>query len=237
MKRIYALISGEVQGVGYREEIKRIAFELNIYGWVRNLEDGRVEITAEGEDRSFEEFLEKINIKRYPIFVEVVEAKEEIYKGDLKSFKVVRDKDLQKEILSALSRGTVDIHEVKEILRDVRQDTAHIPEIRENTKIMLEKQDKMLEKQDKMLEKQDKMLEKQDTLLSVTENGFKELKEEMHIIRQNTSLIPAMRDDTASIRTDTREIATRLGEKYEELSKEIAQMKITLSKIEAKVFS
>lgn len=81
------------------------------------------------------------------------------------------------------------------------------------------------------------MLEKQDTLLSVTENGFKELKEEMHIIRQNTSLIPAMRDDTASIRTDTREIATRLGEKYEELSKEIAQMKITLSKIEAKVFS
>jgi acylphosphatase/DNA-binding transcriptional MerR regulator len=230
MKRIYALISGEVQGVGYREEIKRIAFELNIYGWVRNLEDGRVEITAEGEDRSFEEFLEKINIKRYPIFVEVVEAKEEIYKGDLKSFKVVRDKDLQKEILSALSRGTVDIHEVKEILRDVRQDTAHIPEIRENTKIMLEKQDKMLEKQDKMLEKQ-------DTLLSVTENGFKELKEEMHIIRQNTSLIPAMRDDTASIRTDTREIATRLGEKYEELSKEIAQMKITLSKIEAKVFS
>lgn len=216
MKRIYALISGEVQGVGYREEIKRIAFELNIYGWVRNLEDGRVEITAEGEDRSFEEFLEKINIKRYPIFVEEVEAKEEIYKGDLKSFKVVRDKDLQKEILSALSRGTVDIHEVKEILRDVRQDTAHIPEIRENTKIMLEKQ---------------------DTLLSVTENGFKELKEEMHIIRQNTSLIPAMRDDTASIRTDTREIATRLWEKYEELSKEIAQMKITLSKIEAKVFS
>jgi acylphosphatase/DNA-binding transcriptional MerR regulator len=223
MKRIYALISGEVQGVGYREEIKRIAFELNIYGWVRNLEDGRVEITAEGEDQSFEEFLEKINIKRYPIFVEEVEAKEEIYKGDLKSFKVVRDKDLQKEILSALSRGTVDIHEVKEILRDVRQDTAHIPEIRENTKIMLEKQDKMLEKQ--------------DTLLSVTENGFKELKEEMHIIRQNTSLIPAMREDTASIRTDTREIATKLWEKYEELSKEIAQMKITLSKIEAKVFS
>jgi len=216
MKRIYALISGEVQGVGYREEIKRIAFELNIYGWVRNLEDGRVEITAEGEDRSFEEFLEKINIKRYPIFVEEVEAKEEIYKGDLKSFKVVRDKDLQKEILSALSRGTVDIHEVKEILRDVRQDTAHIPEIRENTKIMLEKQ---------------------DTLLSVTENGFKELKAEMHIIRQNTSLIPAMREDTASIRTDTKEIATKLWQKYEELSKEIAQMKITLARIEARVFS
>jgi acylphosphatase len=108
MKRVHALISGEVQGVGYREEVKCIAFELNIYGWVRNLEDGRVEITAEGEDRSIEEFLEKININKYPIFVEEVESGEEIYKGDLKSFKVIRHKDVQKEILSALSRGTVE---------------------------------------------------------------------------------------------------------------------------------
>ena len=124
MKRINAFISGEVQGVGYREEVKRIAFELSIYGWVRNLEDGRVEITAEGENQSIEKFLEKININKYPIFVEKVEAKAEIYRGDLKSFKVIRDKDIQKEILSALSRGTVGIHEVKEVLLAVKQDTS-----------------------------------------------------------------------------------------------------------------
>ncbi len=46
-----------------------------------------------------------------------------------------------------------------------------------------------------------------------------------------------MREDTAAIRADTREIATKLWEKYEELSKEIAQMKVTLAKIEAKVFA
>ncbi len=55
-------------------------------------------------------------------------------------------------------------------------------------------------------------------------------------IGQNTSQIPAMKEDTAAIRADTREIATKLWEKYEELSKEIAQMKVTLAKIEAKVF-
>lgn len=61
MKHVHALISGEVQGVGYREEVKRLAFDLNICGWVMNLEDGRVEITAEGESKSIEEFLDKSN--------------------------------------------------------------------------------------------------------------------------------------------------------------------------------
>ncbi|MBU4223021.1 MAG: hypothetical protein KKA10_15630, partial [Euryarchaeota archaeon] len=124
------------------------------------------------------------------------------------------------------SRGTVDIHEVKEILRDVRQDTAHIPEIRENTKIMLEKQDKMLEKQDITI----------DILKSVKED-IGEMKEDISGIKQNTSLIPAMKEDTASIRCDTKEIATGLWNKYEEMSREIVQMKITLARIEAKVFS
>ncbi len=55
-------------------------------------------------------------------------------------------------------------------------------------------------------------------------------------IVENTSLIHGMKEDTAAIRVDTREIATKLWQKYEELSKEIAQMKITLSRIEAKVF-
>jgi acylphosphatase len=39
MKCIHAVISGEVQGVGYREKVKRLAFELNICGRVMNLED------------------------------------------------------------------------------------------------------------------------------------------------------------------------------------------------------
>jgi acylphosphatase len=192
MKRINALIGGEVQGVGYREEVKRIAFELSIYGWVRNLEDGRVEITAEGENQSIGKFLEKININKYPIFVEKVETKEEIYKGDLKSFKVIRDKDLQKEILSALWRGTVDIHEMKEILKAGREDTAHIPEIRENTTIMLEKQ---------------------DLHIKITETGFGEVKEEIHMLRD-----------------DFRELFMH---EVSELRSEIAEIKATLARMQA----
>lgn len=108
MKRIHAIISGEVQGVGYREEVKRIAFGLNINGWVKNLDDGTVELIAEGENKNITDFLDKINIRKYPIFVEELKSEDEIYKGDLRSFKVIRDKDVQNEILSALS-GAIGI--------------------------------------------------------------------------------------------------------------------------------
>ena len=42
------IISGEVQGVGYRFFAQRAAAEHQVKGYVRNLADGRVEVHAEG---------------------------------------------------------------------------------------------------------------------------------------------------------------------------------------------
>ncbi len=42
------LVSGRVQGVGFRWFVEREAAQLNITGWVRNREDGRVEVMATG---------------------------------------------------------------------------------------------------------------------------------------------------------------------------------------------
>jgi bifunctional non-homologous end joining protein LigD len=45
-----ANVSGRVQGVGFREATRRRALELGVHGWVRNLDDGSVELHAEGPE-------------------------------------------------------------------------------------------------------------------------------------------------------------------------------------------
>ena len=53
----HALVSGRVQGVGFRYTALRQAKALGIVGFVRNLDDGDVEILAEGEDPDLDRFL------------------------------------------------------------------------------------------------------------------------------------------------------------------------------------
>jgi acylphosphatase len=45
---LHFLIQGRVQGVGFRWFVHREASELDLRGWVRNTEDGEVEVVASG---------------------------------------------------------------------------------------------------------------------------------------------------------------------------------------------
>jgi acylphosphatase len=45
---LHFLIQGRVQGVGYRWFVQREASELDLRGWVRNTEEGEVEVVASG---------------------------------------------------------------------------------------------------------------------------------------------------------------------------------------------
>ena len=56
-KQVYILISGRVQGVGFRYFAHSKATELDICGWVKNTPDRKVEIEATGEIRKMEAFI------------------------------------------------------------------------------------------------------------------------------------------------------------------------------------
>ncbi len=58
MKAIHMMISGRVQAVGFRAFVKRNAKLLELTGWVRNCDDGKVEVFAQGNEEKLERFQE-----------------------------------------------------------------------------------------------------------------------------------------------------------------------------------
>lgn len=55
------LITGSVQGVGFRWTAKRIADRIGVDGWVRNNPDGSVSLALEGTDAAMNEFMESLD--------------------------------------------------------------------------------------------------------------------------------------------------------------------------------
>jgi len=57
MKAFHATVEGRVQGVGFRYSALREARALGLRGWVRNTEEGSVEVWAEGNEEELERLL------------------------------------------------------------------------------------------------------------------------------------------------------------------------------------
>jgi len=59
-ERVRAVVSGRVQGVGFRYFVQRRAQALGLRGWVRNLRSGEVEFVAEGPRSDLEQLLKAV---------------------------------------------------------------------------------------------------------------------------------------------------------------------------------
>lgn len=58
MKTYKILVSGHVQGVFFRASARELAKKLNLKGYAKNLDDGRVEMKVSGEQADIDEFIE-----------------------------------------------------------------------------------------------------------------------------------------------------------------------------------
>ena len=87
MKRFHIFVSGRVQGVFFRASTVDTAKKLGIFGWVRNLHDGRVEIIAEAENDKIQEFVDWLK-KGGPVLAKVVDLviEEEVPNKEFNSF-------------------------------------------------------------------------------------------------------------------------------------------------------
>jgi acylphosphatase len=88
MKRIHVYISGKVQGVFFRGATRRAAADLNLTGWVRNMEDGRVEAVFEGEANDVDKMIDWCQAGPPAAKVEKVITVEEHFTGGFHDFSI-----------------------------------------------------------------------------------------------------------------------------------------------------
>lgn len=88
--RAHIYVSGRVQGVFFRSSTRGEALRLEIAGWVRNLNDGRVEGLFEGDSNKVNQIIEFCHKGPSSAIVERVEVFWEKYIGNIKDFRIIR---------------------------------------------------------------------------------------------------------------------------------------------------
>jgi len=86
--RFHAVISGEVQMVGFRAFAQRHAERLGIEGYARNTPAGEVEILAEGEEAALSAFLDLVRQGPRMAVVTDVQVRWEQPKSGLRGFSI-----------------------------------------------------------------------------------------------------------------------------------------------------
>ena len=85
------IVSGRVQRVGFRANVHGIATKMGILGYVRNMDDGRVEILAQSfDDEKLELFIDSIRSIRWPARVDDISKTKVAFSENIRNFKIAR---------------------------------------------------------------------------------------------------------------------------------------------------
>jgi acylphosphatase len=225
MQRVEIIASGRVQRVGFRDLVEKIAQDLGLSGTVENQKPYDVRIVAEGEEGALQAFVEGLKVERGPIRVRDLEVRWSEATGEFPYFQILRG-DWQEELGERFDVAVGLLHRSIEIGEEnLALGRENVAMGRENLAIGREN----LAIGKMMLDKQDQMLDKQETTISILRN-----------IKEDTSEIGAIKEEVSTARYEARRereeiISTlksgSLEEKYEELSREIAEIKAAIAEI------
>ena len=90
MKSAEILVNGKVQGVWFRDFVKKTANNFELNGWVKNNSDGSVSAVAEGEEGVVSQLIDKIKIGSPLSKVEQVKVNWLPFENKFNSFKIIR---------------------------------------------------------------------------------------------------------------------------------------------------
>ncbi|MFC1566180.1 acylphosphatase [Candidatus Neomarinimicrobiota bacterium] len=90
MKFAEILVTGKVQGVWFRDFVKKNANIQNLNGWVKNNPDGTVVAAIEGEKEIINKLIEQIKIGSLLSQVDDVKVSWQPFENKFNSFKIIR---------------------------------------------------------------------------------------------------------------------------------------------------
>ena len=88
-ERLQVFYSGRVQGVGFRYAVKSLVTGFEVTGFVRNLDDGRVELMAEGTRAELEEFQTAIRNSGVGRFIRGEQSDWKDATGEFRGFEIL----------------------------------------------------------------------------------------------------------------------------------------------------
>ena len=214
MKRATIITKGDVQRVGHRDVVEKIARKLKLTGFVENLKPYDVKIVTEGEEDTLDEFITRIRIDEPPVSVEGIDVEFGAATGEFEYFEIRRG-DWKEELGECmdtagamlymsvrLGERSVEIGEKMldkqdttiQILKDVKDDTSQIKGIKDNTSQI---------------------------------KGIKDNTSQIKGIKEDTKV---MKDKLTSIEAIHKELLD-LKVLYNQLSEDITEIKIAISEL------
>ena len=86
--RAEVMVTGVVQGVGFRYFCYRLALDLGLVGWVGNCSDGSVQLVCEGEQSQIEDFLTQLKVGPRSAAIKGINYNRSASTGEFSAFEI-----------------------------------------------------------------------------------------------------------------------------------------------------